>query len=225
MSHFNGLKETFKTFMHGRSELIAASICCCAGGVLKMPQLQPAIQWYLDAVKQAGKEVAETGYTSEQTQSIVDSPILNDPQMYIDMVNEIFGRLLSNLEGATEIKNTGNVNGTLLQFSGSLVSVKDHVAALARDYDAQAHPNFNTVVQLVITDEEPGSYYLRISDGRCDAYIGEHDAPTTTVSTTSDVWLAIVRGELDGTMAFMNGQFKVAGDMSALLQLGDLLKK
>jgi multimeric flavodoxin WrbA len=225
MSHFNGLKETFKTFMHGKPELIAASICCCAGAVLKIPQLQPAIQWYLDAVKQAGKEVVESGHVSEQIQAVVDRPLIDDPQMYINMANENFDRLLSNLEGATVIKDTRNVNGTLLQPSGTLVSVKDHVAALARDYDAQAHPNFNTVVQLVITDEEPGSYYLRISDGRCDAYIGEHDAPTTTVSTTSNVWLAIVRGELDGTMAFMNGQFKVAGDMAALLQLGDLLKK
>lgn len=113
----------------------------------------------------------------------------------------------------------------MLQPSGSLISVKDHIAALARDYDSEAHPNINTTVQIVITDEEPASYYLRISDGRCDAYLGEHDAPTTTVSTTSDVWLAVMKGELDGTMAFMNGQFKVAGDMATLLQLGDLLKK
>jgi len=225
MSHFNGLKETFKTFMHGKPELIAASICCSGGSALKIPQMQPAIQWYLDAVKLSGREVAQTGHTSEQTQAIIDRPIIADTEMFANMANETFGKLLSNLEGATVIKDTGNTNGTLLQPSCSLVSVRDHVAALARDYDAQAHPDINTVVQLVITDEEPGSYYLRISDGRCDAYLGEHDAPTTTISTTSDVWLAIVRGELDGTMAFMNGQFKVAGDMAALLQLGDLLKK
>ena len=225
MSHFNGLKETFKTFVRGNTDVISATICCPAGSVLKIPEMQPQIQWYLDAVKQAGKEVAQTGYASVDTQNILERTIVDDSELFAKMANAAMGNMLANSEKALEIKDPENENGILLSSPESLVSVRDYISGLAGDYDASVHQDIDTIVQIKVTDEEPGSYYLKIKDGRCDAYAGVYSLPTTTVSASSDVWLAVVKGELDGAIAFMTGKFKVAGDMAALIKLGDLLKK
>lgn len=40
-----------------------------------------------------------------------------------------------------------------------------------------------------------------------------------TLTTTPDVWAALVGGELDPVVAYMQGRLKVAGDMSALYDL------
>ena len=48
------------------------------------------------------------------------------------------------------------------------------------------------------------------------------DAPGVgelTLTTTADVWSALVGGDLDPVVAFMQGRLKVAGDLSALYDL------
>jgi putative sterol carrier protein len=39
------------------------------------------------------------------------------------------------------------------------------------------------------------------------------------IKTPADVWLAVAKGEMDGQQAFMNGRYKVEGDLSLLLKL------
>jgi putative sterol carrier protein len=49
------------------------------------------------------------------------------------------------------------------------------------------------------------------------------DAPggdgALTLTTTAEVWSALVGGALDPVVAFMQGRLKVAGDMAALYEL------
>jgi putative sterol carrier protein len=48
---------------------------------------------------------------------------------------------------------------------------------------------------------------------------GTADNPTVTINSPSEVWLKIIRRELDGATAFMSGQFTFTGDMGVLMQM------
>ena len=46
-----------------------------------------------------------------------------------------------------------------------------------------------------------------------------------TISVTLDTFEKMVKGELDGTSAFMQGKLRVAGDMGLAMKLGPVLQK
>ncbi len=48
------------------------------------------------------------------------------------------------------------------------------------------------------------------------------DHPNITIKTPAEVWLAIARKELDGTTAFLSGQFRIQGDLGLLMKLKTL---
>ena len=47
----------------------------------------------------------------------------------------------------------------------------------------------------------------------------------TTISVTLDDFEKMVKGELDGTSAFMQGKLRVAGDMGLAMKIGPVLQK
>lgn len=65
-------------------------------------------------------------------------------------------------------------------------------------------------------------------DGKSDPN-AVSDGAGKTADTTIAVSLAdfekLVKGELDGTSAFMQGKLRVAGDMSLAMKLGPMLQK
>jgi putative sterol carrier protein len=101
-------------------------------------------------------------------------------------------------------------------------TIHDMIAGMALAFNAEAAGDLEAVVQFDITDEEPGDYYLTISEGICKAYEGKHEEPTVTIKTPADVWLKISRGEMNGASAFMMGKFKVSGKMDLLMKMAKL---
>jgi len=54
---------------------------------------------------------------------------------------------------------------------------------------------------------------------------GDGKTADCTISVTLDTFEKMVKGELDGTSAFMQGKLKVAGDMGLAMKLGPVLQK
>ncbi len=74
-------------------------------------------------------------------------------------------------------------------------------------------------IQYKFTGDEAGNWICRVGDGKCTIEEGETDDATVTINSTSDIWLKILRRELDGATAFMSGQFTFTGDMGVLMQM------
>jgi hypothetical protein len=83
--NFSNLQETFKMILGGTLD---ASILCSEGELLRDGHegLQSLISHYLSAVRQAGKELVQSGSISPDTQSILDKELL-DPKMYLQAAN------------------------------------------------------------------------------------------------------------------------------------------
>jgi putative sterol carrier protein len=96
----------------------------------------------------------------------------------------------------------------------------DESLELARDQPER--PGSNVHLQYVVTDGPDGDifYYWIVVDGRLsECRLGELADAEVTLTQTYDDAMAVQRGELDATAAFMQGRMKVAGDVGKLMAL------
>ena len=89
-------------------------------------------------------------------------------------------------------------------------------------FNALESNGLEAIYQFEISGEENFTACLKISGGQCTYHEGPADSPGVIIKTPASVWLAISKGELDGQQAFMNGKYKVEGDLSLLLKLKSL---
>lgn len=225
-AHFSGLKATFKQWFRSDTKSLAGMICCAGGGMLRSPGLIEGFTWYIDAVKQAGREVVQNRKLSDETQSTLDRPLMEDQELFASMLNAMWRNMgLTPIgEGEVEAAWVDSVayTGTILPPPTSTDTVRDLVSGMAASFNPTAAGNLRSVVQFVVTGEEPGQYFLNIADGKCTAYAGAHPSPTTTITTPAGIWLSIARGELDGSTAFISGLYKITGDMGVAMRFQEL---
>lgn len=104
------------------------------------------------------------------------------------------------------------------------LTCRDLIAGMPNVFNPQAAGNLSGDIQFHVTGQEPGEYYLQIAGGQCAFFDGTSAAPKLTIDTPAEVWMAISRGELDGQMAFMQGKYRVNGDFTILMKMGELFK-
>jgi putative sterol carrier protein len=72
---------------------------------------------------------------------------------------------------------------------------------------------------------EPGSVYIDGKSTPNTVEDGEGKTADCTISLSLETFEKMVKNELDGTSAFMQGKLRVAGDMGLAMKLGPLLTK
>ena len=72
---------------------------------------------------------------------------------------------------------------------------------------------------------EPGSVLIDGKSTPNTVTDGEGKSADTTISVKLEDFEKMVKGELDGTSAFMQGKLRVAGDMGLAMKLGPILAK
>jgi len=92
-------------------------------------------------------------------------------------------------------------------------------------FQPEAAGDLKAVYQFEISGAENFTAHLKIEDGKCVFHEGPALNPSVVVKSPTDVWLGISKGEISGQSAFMNGQYKVEGDLSLLLKLNHLFKR
>ena len=98
-------------------------------------------------------------------------------------------------------------------------SLKEAFTSMPQNFKAEKAAGVSAVVQFKVTGAEAGNWIMEVKEGKCTMAEGEAPSPNITINTPSDVWLKILRRELDGTTAFMGGQFTFTGDMGILMQM------
>jgi putative sterol carrier protein len=88
-------------------------------------------------------------------------------------------------------------------------------------FNARSAGEARATIQFRVSGAEPGDYWLRIADGRCESFEGIADRPDLTVHTPDTVWLQIAHGELDGAGALADGLYRVEGDYAVLGKMRD----
>jgi len=76
-------------------------------------------------------------------------------------------------------------------------------------------------LEFVFTDLGE-TYQLHIAQGRCSLQQGAREKPTTRISTGFETWKGISEGRIGGQKALFDGLYRVEGDFSLLMRIGEL---
>jgi putative sterol carrier protein len=72
---------------------------------------------------------------------------------------------------------------------------------------------------------DPGSVFIDGKSSPNSVTDGAGKDADCTITLTLETFEKMVKGELDGTSAFMQGKLRVAGDMGLAMKLGPILQK
>jgi putative sterol carrier protein len=98
-------------------------------------------------------------------------------------------------------------------------TVQEFFEGLPARADAEKTAGMNNSYLFDI--EGAGQWLVSVNDGAVSVTEGGGDADTT-ISTSEDTMMAVVRGEQNPTAAYMSGKLKIKGDMGAAMKLQKL---
>jgi putative sterol carrier protein len=104
-------------------------------------------------------------------------------------------------------------------------TIMQALEGMALTFNPEKAENLEAVIQFDLRDDAAGKYYLNIHQGKCTFHKGEHEEPTLTIITPSDVWLKIARKEMSGAVAMMTGKYKTSGDAGILLKMDKIFSR
>jgi putative sterol carrier protein len=98
-------------------------------------------------------------------------------------------------------------------------SVKEFFDGLESSVDPSKTAGMNNSYLFDI--ENSGQWVVAVEDGNVNVTEGTGEADTT-IQSSEENFLAITRGELNPTTAYMTGKLKIKGDMGAAMKLQKL---
>ena len=100
------------------------------------------------------------------------------------------------------------------------LTVNDIFTALPERFNPEAAGDWTAKIQFNFGEDED-SWYIDVADGSINVGQGTVEDATATVTTTSDTWVGLVTGEVNGMMAMMSGKLQIAGNMGHVMKLQD----
>ena len=98
-------------------------------------------------------------------------------------------------------------------------SVREFFEGLEQRANAEKTAGMNNSYLFDI--EGAGQWVVAVKDGAVEVSEGAGEADTT-IATSEESFLAISRGELNPTSAYMTGKLKIKGDMGLAMKLGSM---
>jgi 3-ketosteroid 9alpha-monooxygenase subunit A len=101
-------------------------------------------------------------------------------------------------------------------------SVDAYFSTLARRFDPDAAGELDAVFQWSLTGERSRQCYARVRRGLVETAEGMHDAPTVTIEMSSEDYLRMINGELNGAFAFSTGRGRLRGPVKLAMRMQKL---
>ena len=80
-------------------------------------------------------------------------------------------------------------------------------------------------VQVDVTGEGEGAFYIEVADGKINVEPYEYNDRNCAVTMSLTDFNKLIDGKLDPVLAFTMGKLKVDGDMGKALEFANVLKK
>lgn len=224
--HFGAVERHFEMLTQDALETLLASIYCPAGELLRVPELQSMTQWYLEAMYQAGRELARDGHLAGETAERLAKPLIDDMERFVAMANQHWEEQLGEPDRPAEEEPTAGEpekGGGDLQAGGD--TIRSVMEGMAAAFDPEAAGDLQAVYQFYFDDGEGRTaFHMVIADGDCRLVEGEAGEPSITIEAPESLWFGIAAGEVDGAAAFFQGRYRAHGHLGLLRRMGELFR-
>lgn len=148
---------------------------------------------------------AKTGLTDLRTGHSAPPEELEDPSV-------------SNHAGANEPARSAAPSSAQAHFA----SVDAYFTELPRRFDPKAAGDLVAVYQWMLTGARPRAVHAEIAGGNIRVNEGAHAAPTVTIEMSSEDYLLMINGNLNGALAFSTGRGKLRGPVRLAMKMKSL---
>lgn len=171
------------------------TVFCGQGELFRVKELSARTEEYLDAVKVAGAEYAETGMISAKTDAVLRT-LLYPRDVFEKMADASWGIH----------RTTGEKEPEDLVFTRQMAAL----------YNKSAYDGKERVLEMHFTDLNH-TYQIRLGKEGSEVVADGSLTSTTRIDTPFAVWLAISRGEIGGSEALRKQMYTVSGDFSLMI--------
>lgn len=171
------------------------TVFCGQGELFRVKELSARTEEYLDAVKVAGAEYAETGMISAKTDAVLRT-LLYPRDVFEKMADASWGIH----------RTTGEKEPEDLVFTRQMAAL----------YNKNAYDGKERVLEMHFTDLNH-TYQIRLGKEGSEVVADGSLTSTTRIDTPFAVWLAISRGEIGGAEALGKQMYTVSGDFSLMI--------
>ncbi len=105
---------------------------------------------------------------------------------------------------------------------GQFANLRDLLVGMPLALNPEAARGLTATYQFQVSGTENFVAHIHIEGQQARFQEGPAPQPDVIIKTPADVWLAVSRGKLDGTQAFMTGKYQVEGNVGLLLKLQKL---
>jgi putative sterol carrier protein len=104
-------------------------------------------------------------------------------------------------------------------------TVVQAIEGMALTFNPAQAKDLSATIQFHVSGEGGGEWNLNIAGDQCRCECGVAPDPTLTITTPVDVWLAIARKEMKGSIALMTGKYKAEGKLSLLMKMDKIFSR
>lgn len=175
------------------------------GELLSQNGVENIISWYFEAIKQAGTEFAQNGQVSISIREKLKQPLI-DINSFVGMANENWdGHDFSDIDPHSAINQP---KGKGFKFLSQMKYV----------FNKNNNLNLSFKLEFEFTDTSENAYFT-INNNSIEITSGQAADPELKIITTTENWMRVSNGEVDGAQAIMDGLYKVEGDMSLMMKM------
>lgn len=180
------------------------SIYCGQGELFSVPELKNRTGEYLEVVRAAGREFADSRI-SRETRDLLNQMLYP---------REVFERMANASWGIEPINQDSKQ-----EKSDPAVTFTRQMAAL---YQKNSWKGKDLVLEMHYTDEDI-SVQLIMGKDDCQVLTQNFKPYTTKITTPLSVWMKIAKGEIDSQTALMKHLYQVDGDFQLLIHWDDYM--
>ncbi|MEJ2588093.1 MAG: NAD(P)H-dependent oxidoreductase [Deltaproteobacteria bacterium] len=189
---------------------IVAKIYRTSSEALRHPVFKEKLSDILNATLQAGEELVRSLEISPDTMARIRQPLV-DSELLATLGNLSFKTCIAEKLTLKEFFEKGM---TLRPDS-----LKAFMAYSTLRLNAEVAAGKKVILQFEFSGEIQASCYFTFEGGNIEATAGTSHTYDIAIETPFELWMDIMTGKVEGREMFIQGRYKVEGDLSLMLEL------